>query len=90
MVITILDEQLNEVIIIPAYFTDAEALNAAKDAVREAALSGKTFTAIDEDGEDALPPSFSAPAKNPDVKFNGLVIDRHGEELAEFSGVFIF
>ena len=27
---------------------------------------------------------------NPNVKFEGYVIDEFGEELAEFSGVFVF
>lgn len=27
---------------------------------------------------------------NPDVKFEGYVTDEFGEELAEFSGVFVF
>ncbi|WP_336240467.1 hypothetical protein [Citrobacter werkmanii] len=58
MVVTILGEQSNVVEIIPAYFSDAEAIAAAEAAVREAALAGKTFTAVDEDGENALPPEF--------------------------------
>lgn len=90
MVITILDEQFNEVVIIPECFTDAEAIAAAKAAVREAAAEGKTFTAVDEDGEDVLPPSFSAPVKNPNVKFEGYERDQLGDDLATFSGVFVF
>lgn len=90
MVITVLDEKLNEVIIIPAYFSDAEALQAAKDAVREAAAEGKTFTAIDEDGENVLPPSFCAPFANLNVKFEGYERDVLGDDLATFSGVFAF
>lgn len=90
MVITILDEQSNEVEIIPAYFSDAEAIAAAKEAVREAALAGKTFTAVDEDGENVLPPSFSAPVQNPDVKFEGYETDLLGDNLATFSGVYAF
>lgn len=90
MVITILDEQSNVVEIIPSYFTDAEAIAAAKEAVREAALVGKFFTAVDEDGENVLPPSFSAPVKNPDVKFEGYETDQLGDDLATFSGIFAF
>jgi hypothetical protein len=46
------------------------------------------------EGEEAL--SYAefvkalSPANNPDVKFNGMVTDEHGEELAEFSGVYVF
>ncbi|ELJ9990422.1 hypothetical protein VBR58_000818 [Citrobacter freundii] len=90
MRVTILDEQSNDVEIIPEHFSDAEAIAAAKEAVREAALDGKTFTAVDEDGKDVLHPSFLVPVNNTDVKFNGMVTDRHGEELAEFSGIFVF
>ncbi|MGQ3662089.1 hypothetical protein [Citrobacter braakii] len=60
MVITILDEQYNEVEIISEHFTDAEAIAAAKEAVREAALAGKTFTAVNEDGESVLGEEFEA------------------------------
>ncbi|EDU6784124.1 hypothetical protein CJG67_003942 [Salmonella enterica subsp. enterica serovar Gaminara] len=49
--IIILDEQYNEVEIIPTCFSDAEAIAAAKKAVHEAALAGKTFTVVNEDGE---------------------------------------
>ncbi|EOF4705870.1 hypothetical protein [Raoultella terrigena] len=51
------------------------------------------FEALSE-GEEAL--SYAefvkalSPANNPDVKFNGMVTDEHGEELAEFSGVYVF
>lgn len=90
MVICILDEQSDVVVIIPAYFSDADALKAAQDVISEAAAKGKTYIAVDEDGENVLPPSFAVPVKNPDVKFEGMVTDRHGEELAEFSGVHVF
>ncbi|EBA4600802.1 hypothetical protein DPU05_14655 [Salmonella enterica subsp. enterica serovar Teddington] len=90
MVITILDEQSNVVEIIPAYFSDVEAIAAAKEAVLEAVFAGKTFTAIDEDGENVLPPSFSAPVKNPEVKFEGYETDQLGDNLAIFSGVYAF
>lgn len=91
MVITILDEQSNEVVeTLPAWLTEADAIKAAKEAISEAAAEGKTYIAIDEDGENALPPSFSLPAKNLNVTFEGYERDRLGDNLAKFSGVFVF
>ena len=59
MQITILDEQLNAVEI----FTEqnlTSAVMAAQSAVLEAALHGKKFTAVNEDGESILPADFLA------------------------------
>ena len=90
MLITILDAQSNTVAIIPACIAQTDAIAAAKSQVREAALDGVTLTALDEDGVDILASSFPAKTSNPDVKFLGYERDRLGDNLAAFSGVFVF
>ncbi|EPT5086558.1 hypothetical protein ACVUCS_003459 [Salmonella enterica subsp. enterica] len=90
MVINILDAQSNVVSIIPSCIPHESAITAAQTLVREAAHDGRTLTAVNEDGENILSPFAATPEKNPDLKFNGYVTDRHGEELAEFSGVYVF
>ncbi|ECC8734513.1 hypothetical protein DLB77_19415 [Salmonella bongori] len=87
--IIILDEQYNEVEIIPTCFSDAEAIAAAKKAVHEAALAGKTFTVVNEDGE-FLFRAVSISEKNSDVKFEGDGTDQPGNNLATFSGSYAF
>lgn len=89
MVINILDAQSNVVSIIPSCIPHESAITAAQTLVREAAHDGVTLIAVTEDGENILSPA-ATPEKNPDLKFNGYVTDRHGEELAEFSGVYVF
>ncbi|WP_330983640.1 MULTISPECIES: hypothetical protein [Enterobacterales] len=94
MQITILDEQLNAVEI----FTEQDltsAVKASQSAVLEAALNGKKFTAVNEDGESILAVDFEAiipagPASNTNVKFEGYERDQLGDDLPTFSGVFGF
>ncbi|ECG8260410.1 hypothetical protein FO131_19760 [Salmonella bongori] len=90
MVISILDERSNVVSIIPSCIPHESAITAAQALVREAAHDGRTLAAVNEDGENILSPTISIPEKNPDLKFNGYVTDPHDEELAEFSGVYVF
>lgn len=90
MEVTILNQNCEVVEIINE--SQVFAVMAAQAAVLEATLSGKKYTAIDEDGESVLSADFVAitPAANPDVKFEGYNRDQHGETLATFSGVFVF
>ncbi|HBC0585278.1 TPA: hypothetical protein I3599_000531 [Enterobacter cloacae] len=92
MKIFILDAQ-SEVVEIINEPDQTSAVMAAQSAVLEAALIGKKFTAVNEDGESALAAEFDAllpagPAANPDVKFLGYETDALGDELPTFSGSF--
>jgi hypothetical protein len=58
MQITILNQKSEVVEIIPACIPEADAITAAENLVREAALRGEKYTAVDEDGENALSPDF--------------------------------
>lgn len=53
---------------------------------------GKNFTAVDDEGKNVLPFEYNtfAPSVNPNVKFEGYERDAHGEDLATFSGVFVY
>lgn len=94
MQITILDEHLNEVEI----FTELDstsAIKASQSAVLEGALKGKKYVAVYEDGVSVLPADFgvimpAGPEVNPNVKFEGYERDVLGDDLATFSGVFVF
>ncbi|EMO5715220.1 hypothetical protein RVW00_000145 [Enterobacter bugandensis] len=92
MKIIILDAQ-SEVVEIINEPDQTSAIMAAQAAVLEAALIGKKFTAVNEDGESALPTEFdeitpAGPAASPDVKFLGYQTDVLGDKLPAFSGVF--
>ncbi|HDT0657908.1 TPA: hypothetical protein QIB60_000509 [Enterobacter cloacae subsp. dissolvens] len=92
MKIFILDAQ-SEVVEIINESDQTSAVMAAQAAVLEAALIGKKFTAVNEDGESALAEEFDAllpagPAANPDVKFHGYETDVLGDKLPTFSGAF--
>lgn len=92
MKIIILDAQ-SEVVEIINEPDQTSAIMAAQAAVLEAALIGKKFTAVNEDGESALAAEFDAllpagPAAHPDVKFLGYQTDVLGDELPTFSGSF--
>ncbi|MEX1841156.1 hypothetical protein KMW40_12095 [Enterobacter cloacae] len=94
MEIIILDEQ-SEVVEIINEPDQTSAIMAAQSAIIEAALLGKKFTAVNEDGESALPADLdeitsAGPAANPDVKFLGYQTDVLGDKLPTFSGVFVF
>ncbi|MGN5574267.1 hypothetical protein [Enterobacter sp. Lyrl_3] len=92
MEIIILDEQ-SEVVEIINEPDQTSAIMAAQAAVLEAALHGKKFTAVNEDGESVLSEEYAAllPADtqaNPDVKFHGYQTDVLGDKLPTFSGAF--
>lgn len=92
MKIFILDAQ-SEVIEIIDEPEETFAVMAAQAAVLEAALIGKKFTAVNEDGQSALAAEFDAlvpagPAVTPEVKFLGYQTDALGDELPTFSGSF--
>lgn len=90
MNITILDAESNTVTIIPSCFSQTDAIAAAKSQVRDAALDGVTLIAVDTDGVDVLCPFSPAIENNPNVKFEGYQRDVLGDDLATFSGVFVF
>ncbi|GLH24131.1 hypothetical protein ENT52713_15270 [Enterobacter sp. 200527-13] len=92
MKIFILDAQ-SEVVEIIDEPDQTSTIRAAQAAIIEAALLGKKFTAVNEDGESALPAEFdeitpAGPAATPDVKFLGYQTDILGDKLPTFSGAF--